>query len=93
MSDYLANHATIVFEAHDNEEDTHDSSDQQKKWLEATKLPDRRVSLNQLYKEELENYENLQCRLTFFNALAFGYKSFDTVAGDLEMKQENFDLL
>lgn len=41
----------------------------------------------------MEYYENLQCRSTFFNMLAFGYKSYDMVAKDLDMTNDNYKML
>lgn len=41
----------------------------------------------------MEYYDNMQCRSTFFNLLAYGYKTFEGVASDMEMTTENFKLL
>ena len=34
--------------------------------------------------------ESLQCRATFFNLLAFGYKSYEGVSADVDMTNERF---
>ena len=59
--------------------------------MNATEFPKRKLALYELYKEEMENLENLQCRSTFFNMLAFGYKSYESVVGDIEMTNNSFD--
>lgn len=41
----------------------------------------------------MEYFENLQCRETFFNLLAFGYKTYQGVTQDIEMTTANFEQL
>ena len=56
-------------------------------------MPDRKVSLYQLYSEEQANLQNLQCRATFFNLLAYGYKSYEGIAADMELTEASFSQL
>ena len=58
--------------------------------MEATKFPTKKASLYQLYKEECEYVENLQCRQTFFNLLAYGYKTYEGVTTDIDMTSDSF---
>ena len=41
----------------------------------------------------MDNLENLQCRSTFFNMLAFGYKTYESVISDIEMTNDSFNQL
>jgi len=38
----------------------------------------------------MANLENLQCRATFFNLLAFGYKTYEEAVSDIEMNEATF---
>ena len=59
MTDELNNHATLVFEQHDDDQKEINHDDLQKNFVDATKFPDRKVTLHQLYIEEMEYFENL----------------------------------
>ena len=85
MTDELNNHTIVSFEKHDVEQEDVDKTKLQDNFVKATKISDRKVSLYQIYKEEQENLQNLQCRATFFNLIAFGYKNFDVIASDIDM--------
>lgn len=90
MTDELANHCTFIFERNDISEESVDQEVLQKNFVEATKFSERKVSLHQLYAEEMEYLEKLQCRNMFFNMLAYGYKSFESIAVDIEMNDASF---
>ena len=95
MTDELNNHCTLVMEANDYDKDDNrdEEEDIEQNFVDATKCPDRKVALNQVYREELENLQNLQCRSTFFNLLAFGYKTYESVAEDIQMNTDKFNEL
>ena len=90
MDDELNNHAVFVLEKHDEDDQDVNQDDLQKFFVDATKYPTKKSTLHQLYKEEMEYIENLQCRQTFFNLLAFGYKTYEGVTTDIEMSNEGF---
>ena len=93
MTDELNNHTTLIFEQHDLDQETSAADDIENNFIKATEFPKRKMALHELYKEEMENLENLQCRSTFFNMLAFGYKTYDSVISDIEMTTDSFDQL
>ena len=74
MTDELANHVTYCLEAHDKETENVDQEKLQKNFDAAMKLS-KKASLHEMYGDELKYLENLQCRATFFNILAYGYKN------------------
>jgi len=41
----------------------------------------------------MENLQNLQCRETFFNMLAFGYKTLEEVTAQIDMNEQSFSQL
>ena len=93
MTDELNNHTTMVFERHDDDEEDSEEEDIEKNFIKATEFPKRKIALHELYKEEMDNLENLQCRSTFFNMLAFGYKTYESVISDIEMTNDSFNQL
>ena len=91
MTDELNNHATIMLERNDLDEVAEPADrDLTRNFTDATKISDRKVALHELYKEELAYQESLQCRGAFFNLLAYGYKTFESIAEDMDMSAENF---
>ena len=86
MSDELANYATCYMEAKDplNAVSMLDQERIVKNFDNLMKINTSKVSLHQLYDNELKYLENLQCRATFFNILAFGYKTQDEAMNDIE---------
>ena len=90
MTDELNSHAVKVFEKDDEEQEEVKDSDLERNFVDATAIPKKQAALHQLYKEEISNLENLQCRSTFFNMLAFGYKSYESVGADIQMTNESF---
>ena len=83
MTDELHSLALKVFEKDDEELEQVKDLDLEKNFVDATAIPKRQAALHQLYKEEISNLENLQCRTTFFNMLAFGYKSYESLSADI----------
>jgi len=51
------------------------------------------VTLNKMYSEEMRYLENLQCRATFFNILAYGYKTQDDAMADIDRSEETYEQL
>ena len=82
-----------VFEENDCPAVAVNDADVAKNFFKAVQVPKDYNSLHFLYKSELESIESLQCRATFFNILAYGYKSYEGIVQDIDMEKEKFDQL
>ena len=90
MSDELGNHATTIYERKDQERAKEDGKDLYENFVTATSLKEGSSSLYKHYKEGMANLESLLSRATFFNMLAYGYKSYEMVCTDIEMTSGSF---
>ena len=75
----MSKHTVKVMEKHDCDAVVTSESDIAKGFFYAIQVPKDYSSLHFVFKGELESIESLQCRATFFNILAYGYKSYEGI--------------
>ena len=75
MDDALANHTTHSLGENDMTVCPKDKEILQKEFDDALRPTSKNMTLNELYTEELNIFENMQYRATFFNILAYGYRN------------------
>lgn len=79
----------MLEQADDKEPEEMKSDGLASSFVTAIEVP-QKERLHSCYQREVQSLNDLQCRATFFNMLAFGYKSYSDVTKDIEMTTDSF---